>query len=95
MAQPKATFTLDDETVAALKRAAARTGKPQSLVVREAIAQYDARAERLTQSEQRHMLGVIREIRARGATATPAAAKKEIAAVRRARREGGRARPVS
>ena len=43
----KVTFTLDDDTVARLRRIAARARKPQSLVVREAIAEYAARGERL------------------------------------------------
>lgn len=93
MAQPKATFTLDAETVAALKRAAARTGKPQSLVVREAVAQYDARADRLSHAEQRHMLGVLAEIRRQGPTAGAEDVKAEIAEVRRSRRQGGRRSP--
>lgn len=88
--QPKATFTLDEETVAALRRAASRTGKAQSLIVREAIAQYDARADRLSQAEQRHMLGVIAEVRRHGPSTSPAAVASEIAAIRRARRSGGR-----
>ncbi len=88
--QPKATFTLDEETVAALKRAARSTGKAQSLIVREAIAQYDARADRLSQAEQRHLLGVLAEIRRHGPTTSRAAVTSEIAAIRRARRSGGR-----
>ena len=88
--RPKATFTLDEETVAALKRAASRTGKAQSLIVREAITQYDARGDRLSQAEQRHLLGVIAEIRRHGPSAAPAAVASEIAGIRRARRSGGR-----
>jgi predicted transcriptional regulator len=91
MAQPKATFSLDDETLASLKRSAARTGKPQSLIVREAIAQYEANADRLTASERRHALGVVAEIRRQGRTASAKAVKAEIAGVRQARRQGGRA----
>jgi predicted transcriptional regulator len=86
----KATFTLDEETVMALRRAAGSTGKSQSLIVREAIAQYDARADRLSQAEQRHLLGVLAEIRRHGPTTSPAAVTSEIAAIRRARRSGGR-----
>ena len=42
---PKVTFSLDDEAVRLLRRVAERSRKPQSLVVREAIAQYAARDE--------------------------------------------------
>jgi predicted transcriptional regulator len=37
---PKLTFSLDEEAVRLLRQAAARTRKPQSMVVREAITQY-------------------------------------------------------
>ena len=40
----KVTFSLDDETVRLLRRAAERSRKPHSLVVREAIAQYAGEA---------------------------------------------------
>jgi predicted transcriptional regulator len=45
---PKVTFSLDDETVQLLRRVAERSRKAQSLVVREAVAQYAAREEKLT-----------------------------------------------
>ncbi|MGE3274504.1 MAG: ribbon-helix-helix protein, CopG family [Vicinamibacterales bacterium] len=90
MAIPKVTFTLDEATVAALKRESARTGKPQSLIVREAIAQYEARGDRLTAAEQQHLLGVIAEIRASRTADAGTRAAREATAVTRARREGGR-----
>ena len=40
---PKLTFSLDEESVQMLRRVAARSRKPQSLIVREAIAQYAER----------------------------------------------------
>ena len=39
----KVTFSLDDGTVDQIRRAAARLGRPQSQIVREAIADYAAR----------------------------------------------------
>jgi predicted transcriptional regulator len=48
MAMAKVTYTLDDRTVDLLKRTAAQQRKPQSQVVREAIAEYAARVERLS-----------------------------------------------
>jgi hypothetical protein len=86
----KVTFSLDDETVVELRRTAARLGKPQSLVVREALAEYAARADRLSERERAHLLDVLETIgatpRSRGARAVDA----EIRAVRTARRQGGR-----
>jgi predicted transcriptional regulator len=35
----KVTFTVDDETVRTLRTIAERLGKPQSMVVREAVAE--------------------------------------------------------
>jgi predicted transcriptional regulator len=86
----KLTFSMDDETVAKLRRAAERTGKSQSAVVREAITEYEARADKLTAAEQDHMLRVIDEIIARGPTRTRAEVEAELREIRRARRHGGR-----
>jgi len=44
----RVTFSLDDATVARIRQTAARLRKPQSLVVREAVADYAARADRLS-----------------------------------------------
>jgi hypothetical protein len=85
---PKLTFSLDDETVAALKKAAQRSRKPQSLIVREAIAQYAAREDRLSDAEREHLLGVLRRIGKRPATRSEAEVDRELAAIRRSRRTG-------
>ena len=52
----KVTFTLDDETVARLRRCATRLAKPQSQVVREAIKEYDARGDKLSPEERQRLL---------------------------------------
>jgi predicted nucleic acid-binding protein len=44
---PKLTFSFDDETVETLRKTSERTRKPQSLIVREALAHY-ARCSRTT-----------------------------------------------
>lgn len=86
----KLTFSMDDETVAKLRRAAERTRKSLSAVVREAITEYEARADQLTHAEREHMLRVIDEIRRRGPTRTRAEIDAELREIRRARRHGGR-----
>jgi predicted transcriptional regulator len=86
----KMTFTLDEETVAALKQAAERLGKPRSLVVREAIREYGARAGRLSEDERRRMLRAIDAVVDRPPTRTRADVDRELQALRRARRGGGR-----
>jgi hypothetical protein len=88
----KVTFTLDDETVRRLRETAERLQKPQSLVVREAVADYAVRAGELTEVERRRLLRVFDDVVA-GIPKRPAAeVAAEIRAVRRARRAGRRQR---
>ena len=85
---PKLTFSLDDETVQALRRAARRARKPQSLIVREAVAQYAAREDRLSDEDRERLLGVIRRIRGRPRTRTEDEVDQELRAIRQSRRTG-------
>ena len=86
----KVTFTLDEETVAEIRRTAARLGTAQSRVVRDAVAEFAARADRLTERERLRMLGVLEALRPAAATRSAAAVDAELRAVRAARRQGGR-----
>jgi hypothetical protein len=86
----KVTFTLDDDTVARLRTTAERLGKPQSLVVREAVAEYAAAAGRLSEVERRNLLDAFDRL-VPGIPPRPAAeATRELRAIRAARRSGGR-----
>jgi predicted DNA-binding protein len=85
---PKLTFSLDDQTVEALRKAAERTRKPQSLIVREAIAEYTSREERLSDSERARLIGVLRRIGTRPATRSQADVDRELQEIRRSRRTG-------
>ncbi len=85
---PKLTFSLDDETVETLRKAAARTGKSQSLVVREAVAHYAAQEDRLPDAERERLLGVLRRIRRRPPTRPAAQVDRELREIRRSRRSG-------
>ena len=85
---PKLTFSLDDETVAVLKKAAERSRKPQSLIVREAIAEYAARDERLSPADRDRLLNVLRRIKGRPSPRTAADVDKELRTIRRSRRAG-------
>jgi hypothetical protein len=82
----KVTFTLDEATVDQLRRTAARVGKPQSRVVREAIGEYAARADRLSEAERLRMLAVLDRAMRRPPTRTAAAVARELRQVRAARR---------
>jgi hypothetical protein len=86
----KVTFTFDERTVETLRRAASRTRKPQSLVVREAIRDYADRIGRLSEEERRRLLKVVDGMMARPVTRAREEVDREIAALRRARRTGGR-----
>ena len=86
----KATFSLPQETLDALRRTATRLGKPQSQVVREAVAEYARRVDRLSEGERLHLLEVLTTLQATARGRTGRAVDEEIAAVREARRRGGR-----
>lgn len=84
----KVTFTLDEETVGRLRKIASRTKKPQSLVVREAVAHYAAKEDKLTPEEQERMLRALREMRRMQPTRPQAEVQKELREIRRSRRTG-------
>ncbi len=86
----KVTFTLDDETVRAIRTIAERRGKPQSLVVREAVAAYRVEADRLTEAERERRLKVLERLKSQPPTRTDAEVDAELAAIRRGRRTGWR-----
>jgi len=85
---PKLTFSLDEGTVEALRKAAERSRKPQSLIVREAIAEYTRREDRLSDAERERLMSVLRSIRSRPATRAQADVDRELQKIRRSRRTG-------
>lgn len=90
----KVTYTLDDETVQRIRRVATRLGKPQSQVVREAIKDYEARSDKLSEEERTRMLAVLDEFRKHLPTRPQSEADAEIREIRRTRRRGGRLHPA-
>ena len=89
----RVTFSLDEDTVNTLKRTAARLKKPQSLVVREAVADYAARSDRLSETERARALRVLERLRDATMTRAAADVDAELKALRTARRAGGRRTP--
>ena len=83
----KVTYSLDDATVRRIRRTAERLGRPQSQVVREAVAEYDARTDRLSEAERLRMLDVLDRLRGEPATRSQASVDAELQAARRSRRE--------
>jgi predicted transcriptional regulator len=90
----KVTFTLDDETVGRLRKMAERTRKPQSLVVREAIAEYAARGERLSEKERDRVLDAYDALAPTIRQRPRKDVTRELQEVRQARRRGGRRTPA-
>jgi predicted transcriptional regulator len=86
----KVTFSLDEETMAQIRRTAARLGKAQSHVVREAVAEYAARADRLSEGERVRLLGVLDALAGRPPTRPARDVDAELRSLRAARRRGGR-----
>jgi hypothetical protein len=88
----KVTFTLEEVTVEQLRRTAAKLKKPQSQVVREAIGEYAARADRLSDEERRRMLATLDRAMQRAPSRPAAAVDAELRAIRTARRRWSRSR---
>lgn len=86
----KVTYSLDEETVERIRRAAARLGKAQSHVVREAVAEYEARVDLLSEGERQTLLAALDEIARAPATRSARAVSRELDLVRTSRRAGGR-----
>ena len=62
--------------------------RPQSLVVREAIAQYAAQEDMTSLSERERLLRVVRELQTRRSTRAAAAVDRDLREVRQSRRTG-------
>jgi hypothetical protein len=90
MASIKLTFSLDEETVARLRTTAERLRMPQSQVVREAVAEYAAKAGRLSESERVAMLQAFDRLVPLVPHKPAADVDRELRDVRAARRGGGR-----
>jgi hypothetical protein len=86
----KLTFTLDPDTVERLRRAAARLARPQSHVVREAIREYADRIGKLSEQERLRLLQVFDTVVPAIPSRPLAQVRAELAALRAARRRGGR-----
>jgi hypothetical protein len=84
----KVTFTLDDETVRTIRTMAERRRKPQSLVVREAVAAYAAQEEKLDDAERARRLRVLDELATKPRTRSQRDVDQELREIRLGRRAG-------
>ena len=90
----RVTFSLDEATVAQIRQTAARQRIPQSHVVREAIADYAARTDRLSERERQQRIGILERLRDAKPTRPAADVDDELSDIRAARRAGGRRHPA-
>lgn len=86
----KVTFTLDDATVRTLRLLAERRQKPQSLIVREAVARYAGEEEKLPEDERLRRLAVLKDLMRQPPTRSVEEVEAELVEIRRARRTGWR-----
>lgn len=86
----KVTFSLDEATVAEIRRTAERLGTAQSHVVREAVAEYAARTDRVGERERLRTLSILENLRKTPVSRGAGAVDAELRAIRAARRTGGR-----
>ena len=90
MATRKETYTQDAETVSLIADAAERLARPKSQIVREAVADYHSRIDRLSETERRRMLKVFDTMLPLIPSRPQAEVDAELREIRRARRSGGR-----
>ena len=83
-------LALDNDTIALLQQTAEQLSKPQSHVVREAIRQYHDRVGDLSEPERLRMIKIVEEMMSLPPTRPQHEVDRELRAIRRARRSGGR-----
>lgn len=86
----KMTFSLDEETVARLRRTAETLRKPKSMVVREAIYDYAERVGRLGEAERKRLLDAFDRLIPAIEERPQSEVEAELSEIRRARQHGGR-----
>ena len=84
----KVTFTLDEDTVRSIRRLAEQTRKPQSLIVREAVACYAAREDLLSEDERQQTLALLRELGEKLPTRPRDDVDRELSELRESRQTG-------
>lgn len=89
----KATFTFDEVTIRHLADAAMRLSRPKSEIVRDAINEYHARLDRLSDSERDRMLRAFDTLLPSVSLRSREAVDQELREIRTARRSGGRRPP--
>jgi len=86
----RVTFSLDERTVEHIRRTAARLRRPQSQIVREAVAEYAEKSDRLSEHERRETLALLDRLRRAKPSRPASAVDAELRGLRATRRSGGR-----
>lgn len=86
----KVTFTVDQQTADRIDTTARRLGIPKSGVIREAVAEFAARAGRISETERLRLLRTLDDMMARKPTRPQREVERELAALHRARESSGR-----
>lgn len=89
-ATTKVTFTLDEPALKSLQDAAERLSRSKSEVVREAILEFHARIDRLSERDRIKMLRAFDELVPQIPLRDPESVDRELAELRRSRKAGGR-----
>jgi hypothetical protein len=90
MNKRRSTFTLDEETERVLRRTAERLGMAKSEIVREAVQEYGARVDRLSEAERLRLLSAFDELVPRIPERPLEEVEAELEEIRSSRRGGGR-----
>lgn len=93
MSMVKVTYSLDDATVRRIRAVSARLGIPQSQMVREAVADYAARKDRLSEAERLRMLEVLERIGESPPSRPQEEVDAELREIRAARKRARRREP--
>jgi hypothetical protein len=90
MGAVKVTFTLDEATVERIETASKRLALPKSQVVREAVEDYYERLGQMGERERKRMLRIFDEVIPQIPARPLHELRRELKAIRLARRGGGR-----
>jgi predicted transcriptional regulator len=86
----KVTFSVDEQTITLLERTAQRLHRSKSQIIREAVAEYAARADKLSDAERDRLLEVFDTVVPKIPQRAEAEVDAELERVRSLRRGGGR-----
>ena len=89
----KVTYSLDEATVRRIRAGARQLEIPQSQFVREAVADYAARKDRLSEAERLRMLEVLERIRDSPPTRPQEEVEAELRDIRELRKWAWRREP--